>query len=353
MKIGILVTTYQCENTITRTLKSIRLLVDSLKDNIEFYIYVIDDCSTDKTFQIAKNFNQRIKNFSCYKFNDNAGVSRSRNYGINISRHCDFITFVDSGDEFVLSSSLLNLNLLSDNDIICFDHIIHDGVNENYISHLENEKFLDVTSLSSYIQSYLIRPNRYSLLVTCWGKLYSTKLFSGAETQPFKTGMALYEDALFLNKLIRKKIKIYYLNKPLYIYNNYTEKNSKVSISLSKDLNINQFWNFIYPLRQLKWFLIDNGINPSKAEKLFLHCVAAYSCISIIRICYRINLNFKSTKNILVELNNFISRKIINKAFYFYNVREAQGNKLLANLIYRRKIFQILIIATIISKVRY
>ena len=202
MKIGILVTTYQCVNTITRTLESIRLLVDSLKDKIEFYIYVIDDCSSDNTFQIVKNFELHFNYFYCFKFEHNCGVSRSRNYGIYIARHCDFITFVDAGDELFLSSTLLNLVSLSDNDMICFDHIIYDGVNKNYINHLENEKLLDVVVLSSYIQSYLMRPNRYSLLVTCWGKLYNTKLFCNAENQSFKTGMALYEDALFINKLI-------------------------------------------------------------------------------------------------------------------------------------------------------
>jgi len=355
MKISIVVTTHESEGTIAKTLSSIKSFVSTNSEYHDFFIYVIDDNSSDGTVPIIKSFSSQFKNFYNFNFDTNGGVSRSRNLGINESKNCNFITFVDGDDELVIeesSKAIKNLGISAKQDIICFDHYISDGISSKLISHINESITLDSASICTYIQKFLIRPNSYSLFVTCWGKLYNMRLFNTNDGIRFKNGMYLYEDALFINKLLRKNLKITYYKIPFYIYKNIPNKHNK-SISLSSKIHINNFWGFIYPLRQLKWLLIDCNINYLKAKILLHNAIAAYTCISIIRICYRFNWKYAEIKYIKNEIKQFICRKIIATSFIYYDVNQANGNKVLSWLITQKFSQLVLIYATYISKKRY
>jgi glycosyltransferase involved in cell wall biosynthesis len=355
MKIGIIVTTHESEGTIAKTLSSIESFVSTYSPYHDFYIYVIDDNSSDGTVAVVNSLSKKFINFNNFSFESNGGVSRSRNYGINESKRCDFITFVDGDDELVVgesSEAIKKLDLSAEQDVVCFDHYISDGISSKLISHRDESTSLDATAICTYIQKFLIRPNRYSLFVTCWGKFYNTRLFNPIDGIRFKAEMHLYEDALFINKLLRKNLKIIYLKLPIYKYNNIPNK-SNTSISLSDKIPINNFWSFIYPLRQLKWFLVDSNIKYSKAKFLLHHAVAAYTCISIIRICFRLRWNYTQLKFIHNEINRFICRKIVLNSFSSYDVDQAGGNKILSWLVIQKHTFLVLFFAAYIARKRY
>ena len=59
MKISIITTTYNSENTIIKTLKSLQ---SQNYQNVE-YIW-IDNNSTDNTFEILKKFNKKYNSFT-------------------------------------------------------------------------------------------------------------------------------------------------------------------------------------------------------------------------------------------------------------------------------------------------
>ena len=57
-KLSIIVPVYNEEKTIITTLKRIKETKD---DRVEYEIIVINDCSTDKTLNLIKNFHQPMK----------------------------------------------------------------------------------------------------------------------------------------------------------------------------------------------------------------------------------------------------------------------------------------------------
>lgn len=90
--ISIIIPVYNASATIDKTIES--ALCQSYH-NIE--VILIDDCSTDNSFDIIKNNSSKDKRIKVYRNEVNAGVSKARNLGIKLSKG-EFIAFLDSDD---------------------------------------------------------------------------------------------------------------------------------------------------------------------------------------------------------------------------------------------------------------
>ncbi len=84
--ISLYIAAYNAEKTIEKSIKSI--LQQTLKPK---EIIVINDCSTDKTLSLLKNFNQ-IKIINNKK---NYGLAKSRNIALKYSKY-DLLASIDS-----------------------------------------------------------------------------------------------------------------------------------------------------------------------------------------------------------------------------------------------------------------
>lgn len=87
--------------------------VDSVLDQTfkNFELLIIDDCSTDDTWEIITSFKDpRIK---CYKLAKNSGAAAARNYGIENSNG-SFISFLDSDDTLEREFLKTSLDVLLD-----------------------------------------------------------------------------------------------------------------------------------------------------------------------------------------------------------------------------------------------
>jgi glycosyltransferase involved in cell wall biosynthesis len=95
MKFSIITPTYNRAILIERAIKSI--LNQSYQD---FEMIIVDDGSIDNTDEIVSNYlyDKRIRYF---KAEFNGGVNKARNIGLsNIEKDSDWVTFLDSDDEF-------------------------------------------------------------------------------------------------------------------------------------------------------------------------------------------------------------------------------------------------------------
>lgn len=95
MKFSIITPTFNRAHTIERTIKSV---LQQKYDNFEMII--IDDGSTDNTYSIIEKYlsDPRIRYIGP---NKNGGVNVARNIGLkHVSNDVDWITFLDSDDEF-------------------------------------------------------------------------------------------------------------------------------------------------------------------------------------------------------------------------------------------------------------
>lgn len=92
MLVSIITPMYNSENTISRTIESV--LSQTYTD---WEMIIIDDCSTDKSPEIVKKYQQSDNRIRYYKKEEQTGVAKSRNEAIRLSRGY-YLAFLDSDD---------------------------------------------------------------------------------------------------------------------------------------------------------------------------------------------------------------------------------------------------------------
>ena len=80
MKVSVITPMYNCEKFISETIESV---LNQTYTNWEMII--IDDCSTDKSKQIVKQYIERDKRIRLIALNENSGAADARNKGIEVS----------------------------------------------------------------------------------------------------------------------------------------------------------------------------------------------------------------------------------------------------------------------------
>lgn len=92
LKISVIMSAYNAEKTIEKAIKSV---VDQTYNNYE--LIVIDDCSTDRTLEIAKEWENNNKRIKVINHSVNRGAGYSRASGLKASTG-DYTMFLDSDD---------------------------------------------------------------------------------------------------------------------------------------------------------------------------------------------------------------------------------------------------------------
>ena len=91
-KLSVIIPVYNTEKYLTKCLNSV---CNQTLFDIE--IICINDCSTDKSFEIVKQFALKDKRIKHLDLKENKGASNARNLGINEAKG-EFIAFLDSDD---------------------------------------------------------------------------------------------------------------------------------------------------------------------------------------------------------------------------------------------------------------
>ena len=91
-KVSVVIPVYNTGSLLDRTLTSV-----SQQTLSDIEILCVDDCSTDNSLAILKEWEQKDSRVRVISFEQNGGVSRARNTGIDESRG-EFVYFLDSDD---------------------------------------------------------------------------------------------------------------------------------------------------------------------------------------------------------------------------------------------------------------
>ena len=92
MKFSVVIPTYNSVGTIEKTLESLM----HISKDIDLEVIVIDDASTDNTFELVKKYQSKL-NLTCHKNEINSGAAFTRNLGVEMSSR-EMIVFNDSDD---------------------------------------------------------------------------------------------------------------------------------------------------------------------------------------------------------------------------------------------------------------
>jgi GT2 family glycosyltransferase len=89
--VSIIITTYNYDRYVERAIRS--ALNQSLPKNA-FEVIVVNDCSTDNTIEVLKNYENEVR---IYHLEKNVGLSAARNFGIKKAKG-QFVVFLDADD---------------------------------------------------------------------------------------------------------------------------------------------------------------------------------------------------------------------------------------------------------------
>lgn len=202
--ISIIVPVYNCQNTLDRCLNSIRNQTES---NLE--IIVVDDGSTDKSFQIIKKHSIEDKRIKVIRQN-NMGVSAARNRAIKIVSG-SYISFIDA-DDYVEKNYIEELYIAlykHNTDISLCSCIKENSKGERIFERKKNlnPRCFSVNDGYSYILD--------TASVVVWGALYKKKILENIQ---FQTDLFVSEDTLFFAEAAKNSSNIVHTYKELYHY---------------------------------------------------------------------------------------------------------------------------------------
>ena len=129
VKISVVIPAYNIANELTKCLES--LCSQTMLNNL-YEVIIVDDCSSDHTFEIARYYAEKETNVRCYKLTENGGPGIARNRGVSEAKG-EFIVFVD-GDDLLPDNALKSLADITDKqhaDVVTFNWAYIDEKNNS------------------------------------------------------------------------------------------------------------------------------------------------------------------------------------------------------------------------------
>ena len=282
MEMSVVVPAYNEEKRISLSLP---LIYSSLTRRFSrFEIIVVDDGSTDHTYDILKSYKDESSGLIRLIRQENMGPSAARNKGLAIAKGT-YIGFVD-GDDFIAKNMYEKLHeeIQADNiDLVCcgrFDYYNNDKV---------LSRFPD-TIASNHSLAQTPRVLNKTTLHIC-DKLFKKEIIQKYNLS-FPEHIFFAEDCYFLTMYKFYCNKIYILSECLYYYN------VESSNSITNVFNVR--WNHIYQvLSEINEFFIKKGKFKKYKNALFFLSYG-YFCRRIVDLC-----KFSNKKRQLEFVNGF------------------------------------------------
>lgn len=219
IKVSVVIPVYNVEKYLEKCLNSI--INQTLK---EIEIICINDCSTDSSFHILKNY-QKLDNRIIIINNEiNQKAGFSRNIGIEKATG-EYIGFIDS-DDYIdenFFEELYNTAKKYDSDIVNTANISYHNYTTNKIENTFNSNLIEGTFnysndiiIESFRNWFIIKP---SINVNVWSKIWKNSFLKNNNIRFFK--IFPIEDFNFTLKSLAYEPKISYNNKALYYYAKY------------------------------------------------------------------------------------------------------------------------------------
>jgi len=168
-------------------------------------IVMIDDGSTDKTWQVLYDYSQKDNRIEIYH-QSNQGVATTRNNLLDKVKG-DYVLFVDSDDwiELDMVEFLLSKSHETEADIVTCAHVVND-------TSAKKEYNQELWVQESAIKKFLFHRELNGSL---WNKLVLTSLLHGLRFEP---NISYGEDALFFWGVLQNANKLLYTDRQFYHY---------------------------------------------------------------------------------------------------------------------------------------
>ncbi|WP_178023372.1 glycosyltransferase family 2 protein [uncultured Paenibacillus sp.] len=223
LSISVIVPMFNTEEYIQETISS--LLSQSFQ-NIEMIF--IDDCSTDRTYELASFYASNYDNILLFRQLENKGVSAARNAGLAKARG-EYIFFLDSDDTLPSDAleKLFTAAIRTQADIVTgiYDRFDKKGTSISNIFNIHPE-----LKIEGQIDLY----NTPSLLYSVYscGKLFKRDIIVQAT---FLETLNYGEDQIFTIEALLQAKRVYNLSSVIYNYRVRDGETESLSQSVYKD----------------------------------------------------------------------------------------------------------------------
>lgn len=220
-KVSIIVPVYNIESYLPLSLDSI---IGQNYNNLE--IIIVDDGSTDDTYQIAERYSRQDTRIKLVK-QKNQGVSAARNIALSKVTG-DYYMFVDGDD--ILSSMHVNLFLdlaLKNNaDVVSADVVMVYGNNINVTGGVESGS-AELIGSSDAVKRHLYLKGINNYVVA---KIYKTSIHGSLR---FNESLRIGEDMVYVHSVLRasENIVVYSGSTYFYLQRRGSAMNGKFSIN--------------------------------------------------------------------------------------------------------------------------
>lgn len=284
-KISIIIPMYNVEEFLNDAMQSILNQTIGF-ENLE--VLFIDDCSTDNSGEIAKDFSENYKNVIYYKLPENSGMAgKPRNIGIKMAS-AKYVMFLDPDDFYSKDACELMYNTIERENVqfvtanLKAVDMVGNDLNKIYV---DREKYK-----SQIIEIDKIKEALKMMKISCCVKIINREFLLNNDIC-FLEGVPA-EDAYFTNKMFMIARKCYYQNEPILCYRrrdsgNVSETNNlierffirmteanRIICDLFKEFNEIKFYqcywieNFLYIIRAL---ILSQKIGRTEKAKLLLN----------------------------------------------------------------------------------
>lgn len=205
LEITIITPVYNVEQHLERCIDSI------ITQTYPFFkLILINDGSTDNSFQICKKYQEKDSRISIYT-QTNSGVSVARNKGLSLctSPYCCFVDSDDYLNPHYLSNFIEGLSKDVD--------IVFQGI--NYITHNQKKEIKPIKGV--YTRDQLLNGisdiNKFSIFGYVSTKLYKTQIIKN-NNLIFNEEISISEDRIFSLQYLKYCNKLSVINKSAYFY---------------------------------------------------------------------------------------------------------------------------------------
>ncbi len=318
-KISLVIPCYNQEKYLKRAINSV--INQSIGfENIE--LLLIDDCSTDNTQELIKQYALKYENIKGIFFNNNnGGPSRSRNSGIKNSNG-EFVMFLDQDDYYLEDACEILYNEIKKDDTI-------EIVQANEIHEFKNEYLIPKVIKLNYLST-----NKSERNITSCGTIYKRQFIIDNKIE-FPEELKVADDIIFDLDVCLKAKKIFYLNDYYNrVYNSdnsssLTHKNDQIKSISDQFKTFKMIYNKLNnDLTDEESTLIDNFLNNQLKEIIgsFLRSSTTNeNKLSILKKLYKIESYSKNFNPNLSHfwakiMNNLIIKKKYNIAIFLSNI---------------------------------
>ena len=275
-KISLIVPVYNVEKYISKALDSV---FNQTFNGIE--IICVDDCSTDGSLDILKDYKEKAKSqsnitdFKIIELKENKGQGHARNLALTEATG-DYVMYLDPDDWYETDAfeKVYNQIVKNNNDFVCFDfYIYYDSINKRKVCHNRIKPIEKVINLPNI----RIRDLDANVVVSnyCWAAIFKRDFLLKNDIVFSETIRG--EDHPFVIKTFMASDSVSWITEPLYNYRRFfaqDEHRAEVKIARAKKME-QLFYNFKLVTEMLLNAKCENLLNSyvvlciNACEKLF------------------------------------------------------------------------------------